>query len=111
MECEWDNCFEPAVAFKPVLGVMRHLCALHAGGRGEATTTTTMPTPLEDAIELVKRLEYYEHNQNFDGYEVTLAEYEQLAASQPITLARAIKHVLDSTSAPAVGTGDLPKPF
>jgi hypothetical protein len=90
MECELDNCFDKAVARIPVLGVLRHVCAFHAGGGSEPEAATS----LDDAIGLVRMLEYYETRQHFDGYDVTLADFRRLWNEQPVTAARALWAVL-----------------
>lgn len=92
MECEMDNCFEPAVTRRPVLGLLRHVCQLHAGG---LVADCDCGLPLEDAVGLLQTLEYYETRQHLEGPGRALGDYQQLATTQPVTLARAMKIVLD----------------
>ena len=46
---------------------------------------------LEDAVALVKQMEYYEAHSHLGGYDKMLDEFLQAMLSDPITLSRAIR--------------------
>lgn len=104
-----SNCFERAVAFVPVLGVMRHVCSLHTQARSEAPSQRF---PLERVIAVVRSLEFFEQNPDDAAYQDALADYREIAAIAPVTLARALEFVMSDLPARVESeTRDLEKPF
>ena len=108
MECEMSHCTEPATAFVPILGMMRHVCETHAGA---ASRAPSQRFSLDRGVEIVRRLEQWEQNPDTNEYERALAEYREIEALAPITLARALDIVLHTSPARVGPETDVEKPF
>lgn len=108
MECEMSDCFEPATACVPILGVLRHVCDAHAGGASRAPSQRFSQSRVVEMLRQLERCE--QQDPDADEYERALAEYRELAALAPITLSRALDIVLH-TSPARVESETLVKPF
>ncbi len=42
------------------------------------------------AMDLIRRMHYYEQHPHFDGYDVTLGDYRNAVASYPVTMSLAL---------------------